>query len=106
MYFFEIFERENSEPSAEFYGRRYEQDGDALYWDLDGNWYYSYVDRPDVTGEQIVFRNSESLHSGRSVDELLDNMRDWLEHMEFENGLPPILLGYAFVSVDVVGYDS
>lgn len=105
VYFFHIFERELKSASAEFGGRRYEQDGDALYWDQDGYWYYSYSDRLlNIDWEDsVVTVNSESLHYGRGVEALLKSMDSWLNHMEFDGELPPILRGYAYVSVDTGG---
>src|SRR5258707_4402236 len=103
MYFFEIFERELEEASADFYGRHYEKDGDALYWDVDGNWYYSHCDQLDrVTDEGLVVMNSEALHWGRGVERLLEAMRPWMEFMEFECGLPPLLRGYTDVLIDLI----
>ena len=105
-YYFEIFERDNDFSSEEFVGRRYEQDGDALYWDEHGNWFYSYNDQVvkiDWDGERHEWWatvNSESLPVGPGVDGLLENMNaDWLGGMGHSE-LPPILLGYATVSVE------
>ena len=106
-YYFEIFERDNDFSSEEFVGRRYEQDGDALYWDEHGNWFYSYNDQVvkiDWDGERHEWWatvNSESLHVGPGVDGLLSTMEDWLDHMQFDGELPPILRGYDTVAVDL-----
>lgn len=106
LYFFQIWERELEEPSANFWGRRYTQSdslvNEALYWDQVGNWYYSYIDRPlSIDWEQLVVDvKSESLHWGHGIEGLLADMQDWLEVMAPNGELPPILSGYATVSVD------
>ncbi len=102
-YYFTIHERDNACPSDGFVGRRYEQDGDALYWDEEGFWYYSFRDQVRGFDEGGVYIDSEALHCGFGIGGLLNNpeMRRWLEHMEFEGGLPPILRGYAEEPIDV-----
>jgi hypothetical protein len=100
VYYFEIFERDNTCPSDGFVDRRYEQYGDALYWDEEGFWYYSYQDQVRGIDGNLVLIDSESLHCGRGIDGLLENMyADWLGGMGHSE-LPPILLGYATVSVE------
>ena len=73
---------------------------DALYWDQDGNWYYSYQDQLGLRDRELININSESLHCGRGVDGLLESMNaDWIGGMNHDE-LPHILLGYDTVSVD------
>jgi hypothetical protein len=45
IYYFSLFMRDEEEPSVYLRARRYGQDGDALYWDDEGMWFYSYQDR-------------------------------------------------------------
>jgi hypothetical protein len=100
-YFFQIRERELEEPSACFWGRRYEEFGDALYWDQEGRWYYSYYDQVEHRDGELVDIMSESLHCGRGIDGLINNMNhDWIGGMAHDE-LPHILLGYDTVSVDL-----
>jgi hypothetical protein len=100
MYYFEIYERDNDFSSEEFIGRRYEQNGDALYWDEHGNWFFSYTDQVVGIDQDWVTVNSESLHVGPGIEGLLENMNaDWLVGMGHSE-LPPILREYATVSVE------
>jgi hypothetical protein len=93
-FLFHIFERDLDEPSAKFLGYRYqEQEGeDAVYRDDQGNLYYSYCDQLRYQDSEFIKMDSEALHCGEGVEELLENMREWLEHME--KGTPPIIQNY------------
>jgi hypothetical protein len=93
-FIFHIFERDLDEPSAKFLGYRYqEQEGEeAVYRDDQGKLYYSYCDQLRHQDGEFTKMNSEALHCGESVEGLLENMRDWLTHMEKDT--PPIIQKY------------
>jgi hypothetical protein len=103
-----IFERDLDEPSAKFVGRlKRELNGDALYEDQNGNVYYSYLDRRSDPNDDVIQINTESLHYDRSLEQLIASMTDWLNWLQFEEGLPPILRDFDRESIhDQVEYDS
>jgi len=104
-FYVQIFERDND--ATYFIGKRLtEVDGDALYRDQDGNWFFVYQEEIMHDDFEEISIKSESVDQGRTFDELVENMRDWIN--ETQGGvIPKVIRSFERSEIhDLVGYDS
>jgi hypothetical protein len=109
-FYIQIYERDET-PARSFVGKRIaEADGNGLYRDQDGDWFLVYDESISYGGgcggmDEVTIA-SESVDQGRTFDELVANMRDWINQV-CDGVVPTVLCTFDRESIhEIVGYDS